>query len=229
MFEVVKSSISFLTPIPVRGDVEVLRRNLWIFPFTAVLIGLIISIPLKLNILFLSLLFYLAGEGINHIDGLADFGDAFFAPDSRKKQALKDTTTGTGGIAAVVLYLLILHTTLQSASVWQIVFAQVLAKYCMLLLMYISRPAWDGMARYMMEMIGKKDLVFGFLPLLPAAYFSGIASFAAFTMSILAVLSMQRYAHSKFGGVNGDIIGATNCIVFALSLAVFTALPSVSL
>ncbi len=228
--EVIKSSLSFLTPIPVKGDVEVLRRNLWIFPFTAILIGLIISIPHFIkNALFLSLLFYLAGEGINHIDGLADFGDAFFAPENRKRQALKDTITGTGGVAAVVLYLLILHTTLQIASVWQIIFAQVLAKYCMVLLMYISQPAWEGMAKYMMELIGKKDLLIGFLPLLPTAYLSGIASAVALALSILVVLSLRRYSHSKFGGVNGDIIGASNCIVFALSLATFTAFPSISL
>ncbi len=229
MLEVVKSSISFLTPIPVGGDIEVLRRNLWTFPFTAILIGLIVSIPHFTNTLFLSLLFYLVGEGINHIDGVVDFGDALFAPESRKKEALKDTATGTGGIVVVVLYLLTLHTTLQIVSVWQIVFAQVLAKYCMLLLMYISQPAWDGMAKYMMELIGKKDLLIGFLPLLPTAYLSGTWSVVALILSVLAVLSLRRYSHSKFGGVNGDVIGASNCIVFGLSLTILTVFPSISL
>ncbi len=226
--KLIKSSLSFLTPIPLKEGVEPLRRNMWMFPFTAIIIGFIISIPhfLGSSILFLSLLFYIAGEGINHVDGLADFGDALFAPESRKKLALKDTKTGTGGIVAVVIYLLILHTTLPVVNIWQIIFAQVLAKYCMLLLMLLSRPAWEGMASYMMELVGKRDLIVGLLPLLITFYLSGVESVVPLLLSFGAVLWLRNYAHSRFGGINGDLIGASNCTTFALTLVTFTVLHS---
>ncbi|WP_290597629.1 MULTISPECIES: adenosylcobinamide-GDP ribazoletransferase [unclassified Archaeoglobus] len=218
------SSIAFLTTIPIKGDIEKLRRNLWTFTYTAVVIGLIIAIPdfvrqyAGFDIRFLAVALYMAVEGINHIDGLIDFGDAFFAPESRKKEALKDTNTGAGGIATAILYLVLLYHTLQLSNAIQIIFAQIAAKFSMLLLMVTSKPSWEGMASYMMEFAGFKDVFIALPPLIVAGYLIGLNSVYAIAMTIVVVLILKGYSEKKFGGINGDIIGSANCITFLSSL-----------
>ncbi|WP_456468021.1 adenosylcobinamide-GDP ribazoletransferase [Archaeoglobus sp.] len=224
----ISSSIAFLTPIPVKGDVEKLRRNLWVFTYTAVIIGLIIAIPdfvrqhLGVDIRFLAIAFYIAAEGINHIDGLIDFGDAIFAPESRKREALKDTNTGAGGIAVAIIYFILLYHALQNVDAVQVIFSQIAAKYSMLLIMAASRPCWEGMASYMMEFAGLRDLIFALPPVAVAGYLAGVKAACALFFAILLVFAVKRYSDTKFGGINGDVIGATNCLTFLSSLLIFT-------
>ncbi len=224
LIDAAKASISFLTTIPAGGNVENLRGNLWLFPYTAILIGLIVSLPhlveSYLDIRFLAVVFYVAAEGINHIDGLADFGDAVFAPKSRKSEALKDLNTGAGGITVVVVYLILLYELLMRASVWGIVLSQVLAKYSMLLIMFSSKPSWKGMAAYMMEKISAKDVFIGFLPVVVIGYFLGWKSIVALLISIITTLALKKYSEKHFNGVSGDVVGSANCITFVSVLAV---------
>ena len=224
----ISSSIAFLTPIPVKGDVEKLRRNLWVFTYTAVIIGLIIAISdfvrqyLGVDIRFLAIAFYIAAEGINHIDGLIDFGDAIFAPESRKREALKDTNTGAGGIAVAIIYFILLYHALQNVDAVQVIFSQIAANYSMLLIMAASRPCWGGMASYMMEFAGLRDLIFALPPVAVAGYLTGVKTVCALFFAILLVFAVKRYSDMKFGGINGDVIGATNCLTFLSSLLIFT-------
>jgi adenosylcobinamide-GDP ribazoletransferase len=216
-----KSAIGFFTTIPVKSDIEELRKNLWFFPFAGAVVGMMIAAPLYIfqifspSLLLLSVLIYIMVEGINHIDGLADFGDALFAPQSRKTEALKDTKTGAGGITFVVVYLLVLFQTLPPADFLTVVFAQILAKYGMLLLMVTSDPCWKGMASYFMETAKKSHLVTGFLPVIPFLYLDFLTAVIIFVTALIVVYVLKKYSEGKFGGINGDVLGATNCIVFA--------------
>lgn len=216
--DLLKSSLGFLTTLPVKGDVDVLRRNLWVFPFVGIFIGSVISIPAVLGLWFLCILLYVAIEGVNHIDGLADFGDAFFAPEGRKKVAMKDLNLGTGGVVFLCVYFLILFYSFQRVSVFDIIFSQVLAKFSMLLLLTTSKPAWQGMAGFMMEFARKRDLVIGSLPLL-LVVLNPLAVFPLL-FAIAISLLVKRYAEKKFNGVSGDVVGASNCLTFAGSLLV---------
>lgn len=217
-------SISFLTTLPFKGDVEKLRRNLWTFTYTAIFIGLVIAVPdfvrryAGIDLRFLAVVLYVAIEGINHIDGLIDFGDALFAPENRKREALKDTNTGVGGIATATIYFLLLYHILQLSDAFQIIFSQTVAKFSMLLLMVISKPCWEGMGSYMMEFAGYRDLILAVPPLLVVGYMAGMNSVFAFILALAVVLMLRSYSEKKFGGVSGDIIGATNCITFVSSL-----------
>uniref|UniRef100_A0A7J2TI83 Adenosylcobinamide-GDP ribazoletransferase n=1 Tax=Archaeoglobus fulgidus TaxID=2234 RepID=A0A7J2TI83_ARCFL len=216
--EILKSSISFLTTIPLKGDIEVLRRNLWIFTFAGTLIGFLISIPSILGLWILCLFLYVAIEGINHIDGLADFGDAFFAPREKKMTAMKDVKIGAGGLTFICLYFLVLYYSFQRVEFLEIVFSQTIAKFSMLLLLTTSKPAWNGLGAYMMEFARKRDLFFGSLPLLISALKPSLIIPALF--SILITIAIRRYSEKNFGGVSGDVIGASNCISFASALLI---------
>ncbi len=224
MIEAIRASISFLTTIPLGGDVEELRKNLWLFPYTAVLVSLIVSIPHLIrdfvDVRFLAVVFYLAVEGINHVDGLADFGDALFAPEGKKRDAIKDLNTGTGGVAVVVIYFVMLYSLLSHAGLWEILLSQMLAKYSMLLLMFTSRPSWGGMASYFMERISFRDVLIGALPVVLVCYKIGAESAVAVAFALTIVFFLKRYSEKHFGGINGDVIGSANCLAFVTSLAV---------
>jgi adenosylcobinamide-GDP ribazoletransferase len=226
MIKAIRSAISFLTTLPLGGDVEELRKNLWLFPYAAILIALIVSVPHFIrnfvDIRFLALVLYLGAEGINHVDGLADFGDALFAPKNRKREAIKDLNTGAGGVAVVVVYFLLLYTLLYRSDFWEIALSQVLAKYSMLLLMLLSRPSWDGMGSYFMGKISSKDVFIGAVPVVLLCYKVGIESLAALASGFAVVLLLKAYSEKHFGGVNGDVIGSANCLTFAASLSALT-------
>lgn len=214
--EILKSSVGFLTTIPVRGDIEFLRRNLWVFPFVGILTGFVTAIPAFFGLWVLCIFFYVAIEGINHVDGLADFGDAFFAPESRKMNALKDLNIGTGGVVSLCLYFLVLFYSFSKVEFFEIVYAQIFAKFSMLILLVTSKPAWQGMGAFMMEFARKRDLAIGFLPLILALF--KLSTLISLLFTVLVSFLVKIYAERKFGGVNGDIIGASNCISFATSL-----------
>ncbi len=216
--ETLKSSLGFLTTLPIRGDIEALRRNLWIFPFVGIFTGSFVSVPAIFGFWILCILFYVAIEGINHIDGLADFGDAFFAPEDRKKIALKDLNLGTGGAVFISIYFLFLFYSFQRVGVLEIIASQVFAKFSMLLLLVTSKPAWEGMAKFMMEFAKKRDVAIGAIPLLIA--FIKLSTLVSLFFAILVSFLVRKYAEKKFGGVNGDTIGACNCITFANSLLI---------
>lgn len=214
--EILKSSIGFLTTIPLKGDIEILRRNLWIFPFIGALLGFLISIPAFFNLQVLCIILYVVFEGINHIDGLADVGDTFFAPKSKKKIALKDTQIGAGGVTVLCLYFLILFHSFSKVGVLEIIFAQIIAKYSMLILLVTSKPAWEGMGAFMMKFAKKRDLAIGSFPLFIAII--SLGNLISLFLSIFLVIWIKKYAEARFGGISGDFLGATNCLTFASTL-----------
>ncbi len=219
MIDSLRAAISFLSTIPAGGDFEAFRRNLWVMPYAGVVIGAVMAIPLLLPPSFrllLALPLYIAVEGINHIDGLADFGDAVFAPGNRKREALKDLRVGAGGIVFVATYLILLFHLLSRASPLSVIFSQMLAKYSMLLLLVTSKPAWPGMAAEMMRHARGKDLLLGSLPLLFVALKPSLIF--AVVSAVLLALAIAEYGERHFSGVSGDLLGATNCVVFTAAL-----------
>ncbi len=218
-------AFGFFSTIPVGRDersFESLRRNLWVLPIVGAVMGFLIAAPLmilrRLGLSFLGVLFYLAIEGVNHIDGLADFGDSFFAIKDRKIRALKDLNLGVGGVLAVVVYIVIL--TKEFELIGNILFAlidsQMMAKFGMLLLLTTTSPIWEGMASYMMEFAKKRDLIVGaiFITLMSLTFGAVLVNL----MTVILCITYRRYVMRTYGGVNGDIIGALNCVIFAFTL-----------
>ena len=229
--------MGFFSTLPIGRDAEsfeALRRNLWILPIVGIILGFIIAIPtlalatFAKKITFVAVLIYLAVEGINHVDGLADFGDALFAPKDRKLKALKDLKTGVGGTVTICVYLFALMQAFMSLESNKIVIAivnsQMMAKFGMLLMLTTTKPIWSGMGSCMMEFASRRDLGAGFaivilftlacLTIYPKIVWVNVGVF-------LLCLLYRSYVVRTFGGVNGDIIGALNCLAFAFSLILF--------
>ncbi|NOR79044.1 MAG: hypothetical protein GQ523_11685, partial [Methanophagales archaeon] len=111
--------ISFLTQIPIRKEVklEEVAAKTYLFPFAAVLIGLLVSVIAFVSFrffvpmiasLFTLLAIYLI-TGLMHLDGVADFFDGIMARGSRseKRKAMKDVKIGIAGLFAVIFVLLV--------------------------------------------------------------------------------------------------------------------------
>ena len=168
----------------------------------------------------------MAVEGINHIDGLSDFGDAIFAPKDRRFQALKDTKTGVGGTVVVCIYIFtLMQAFMNLKSVVAIVNSQIMAKFGMLLLLTTTKPLWRGLASCMMEFASLRDLVIGFIIMsILTAVCSLVYTDVIVINLILLILAFayRLFVVKVFGGVNGDLIGALNCITFASGLLLAT-------
>ncbi len=231
-------ALGFLTTLPAGRDsksFEAFRRKIYVMPFAGLISGLICSaICLFLSLAgvsFLAPLAFLAVEGINHLDGLSDFGDAVFAPSSRKVQAMKDVNTGAGGTVAVVLWALSVSLSSARMNAAELalfaLFAEVCGKSGMLLALTTSRAAWEGMGSYMMEFAEKKttalSLAFVSTLALIAQLLSGYPLFYAYISSIVLSAIVVFYSVRTFGGVSGDIFGAINCLAIA-SCMVFPSL-----
>ncbi|RJS72564.1 adenosylcobinamide-GDP ribazoletransferase [Methanophagales archaeon] len=113
--------ISFLTQIPVRKDVRIeeVAVRTYLFPFVALLIGLLVaavafvvfdcsgSAP-EIAALLVLLAIYLV-TGLMHLDGLADFFDGVMAggTEEDKRRAMKDEKIGIAGLFATVFVILL--------------------------------------------------------------------------------------------------------------------------
>ena len=219
-------ALGFFSTLPLGRDeksYEALRRNLWILPIVGTILGVTMSLPIyllyRIHLPFMAVFVYLALEGINHIDALADFGDALFAPPHRKLKALKDTNTGVGGTVAIVLYLLGLVSAFErQVSLATIVDAQTMAKFGMLIMLTTTKPLWDGLGSHMMEFARLWHLILGSAFVLLITWLTG--SWIVNTVAILVCLAYRYYVMRTFGGVNGDLIGAINCITFWLVMTI---------
>ncbi len=230
MIRILKSSLAFFTTLPVSEDLEKLQKNLWSIPLVGLLIGLILAcIVFFLNFLgwvllkVTTTLAYISIEGINHIDGLADFGDALFAPKSRKKMALKDSNIGAGGTSLIVIYLILITYSFIYIKPVYIIISQILAKYSMLILILYSNPSWDGLASMLMKWRKRMDLPLGSIILVPILIYEP-KTIILIVISLSITVLLKTYSERQFGGISGDILGAVNCMVFASSLIASLAL-----
>jgi adenosylcobinamide-GDP ribazoletransferase len=227
------ASLGFFTRIPLGRDeqsYELLRRNVWVIPFTGFLAGCLIAIPSHFlnvffpQVVFLAIIFYVFVEGINHVDGLADFGDSLFAPKEKKFAVLKDPKTGVGGVVAILLYFLILSfsfSNLGDKLPAAIVLSQTAAKTGMLILLTTSKPLWKGMASSIMDFASKEDLILGLLICMAIfGAFANVFPEAVFMLAACLALTFlyRSWTLKTYGGINGDLVGALNCILFALGL-----------
>jgi len=96
--------------------IEALMKHVYVFPLVGLTLGAILGVaayiagqalPANLVAIVAIVAIYKLC-GINHIDGLADFGDGVIAHGTREKkvQAMKDVSLGTGGGVFIAIILL---------------------------------------------------------------------------------------------------------------------------
>jgi adenosylcobinamide-GDP ribazoletransferase len=241
MLREISSVFSFLTIIPANNcDIETVAKYMYIFPIVGILIGLIvgslaIGLSLFLDPLIVSLLVVGALTlitGIHHTDGLSDFADGLMTKGTKEKklQAMKDVFTGSAGTVSIVLYILgmIIAISLMSGFVLfqAILLSEILAKFSMVLQASMGRSAAVGSnSPFVQIMRDKKRLaIAGIITLIPLLVIGETTGLIVFASAIVITMFILALSTRSFGGITGDVLGATNEITRLSSLVIFASI-----
>jgi adenosylcobinamide-GDP ribazoletransferase len=223
------SLLQFTTILPLGKpqDFDEFARRSWLYPLAGYGIGCLAAIP----VLFIAdhtvaaavaVALVILISGAHHFDGLLDLGDGLMAHGDREKRvrALTDRQIGAGGVAAGIVTTLLLFAGLQAASsvAAAIIIGEVCAKFSMVYLTAYGEPFRDGMHSYLHSfarpyfpaLAGLFCLPLFLLPLAP------VKIFGALVVMILCPAILLLLSRRLFGGVNGDVAGASNEITRAL-------------
>lgn len=232
-----RGALGFLTQLPIGRDTAAwtaFTQTPTAFPLAGYLIGSLLSVPVLLplpNVIAgLAFVIWLyALTGINHVDGLADLGDALAVTDTpnARRQVMTDTTVGVGGVLAVtttIVGLVLIGQTLAGhhpRAALVIVTAEVTAKLGLAMLATLGTASHDGLGSSFTDPNRATSLVLpGFLALPSIALtWPHPAALAALAGGIIASLLVWRWADRNLDGVSGDVFGAVNEIARATALA----------
>ncbi len=248
--KLLKAGIGFFTTIPVgisMEELELLSHHIYLFPLFGLVIGIIVggfgylllSLPLVISqiiALLLIVLLYLL-SGVNHLDGLADFGDGVVAHGTKEEKIaiMRDPKLGTGGALFCILAILALFSALwaiadlrQPLLMFKLfVTAEIAAKLSMITLIVLGKGIHKGFGSMMIEHASKRDFAVALVFSAAIAYLAlGIAGVAVILASIISALLVLRIANRNFGGISGDVMGASNEIgrIFALVTGVIAVI-----
>jgi len=241
MLRAIGSVFSFLTIIPTKNsNLETVAKYMYIFPIVGIIIGLIIGsfalgLSLFLDPLIVSLLVVGALAiitGIHHTDGLGDFADGLMAKGKKEKklQAMKDVSTGSAGIFSIVLYvvgMILALSMMNGMALFQaILLSEIIAKFSMVLQTSFGRSAAEGSnSPFIQIMKDKRRLVVaGAITFLPLVIIGGNTGLLVFGAVITVTLFILAVSTRSFGGITGDVLGATNEITRLSSLIIFASL-----
>jgi adenosylcobinamide-GDP ribazoletransferase len=240
MFRQAASVFSFLTIIPVgSSDLQTVARHMYLFPIIGIVIGLVAGsagygLSLFLEPLVVGLLIA-AGlvliTGIHHTDGLSDFADGLMARGTkeRKLEVMRDPSVGSAGIVTIVLYVAGVVIALSSIRGFDLFYAilvgEIIAKFSMVLVASIGPSAWQGSNSPFVDTMKdrKKLAIAAAITVASIAIFQNNVGFLALGVGIILTVFIVYVSRRSFGGVSGDIMGATNEITRLSSFLVFAS------
>lgn len=246
----VQSVLAFLTILPggkQSHDIHYVARNMYLFPVAGLVIGGLVGAmavgispflhPLLVGLLVTGVLVIITG--VHHTDALADFADGLMAKGGKevKRKAMLDPAIGSAGVAALVMYfagmIIVFHIGFASGLVilTGVITAEVIAKYGMVLLANRSLPAWEGFSSpFTAAMKDRRKMAAATGIMLAIVWLaSSYPGLIALGVS-LAITGLMKYVSGKsFGGISGDVLGASNEMTRLSSLIVLSSLPTLPL
>lgn len=240
MFKEISSVISFLTVIPSKNsDLEVVAKNMYLFPIAGALIGLVIGgagygLSLFLQPLITGLI--LTGAlaiitGIHHTDALCDFADGIMAKGTKEKKlkAMRDPAVGSAGVMTVVLYaagMILAISMVKGFALFEaILLSELMAKLSMVIQANRGLSAWEGLSSPFTQSMKnpKKLVVGGALAIIPTVILGGMTGIFVVISCVGLSFLLLTIAKRSFGGISGDVFGASNELVRLASLLIFAS------
>lgn len=240
MLKEIGSVFSFLTILPTsNSNLESIAKYMYIFPIVGIAIGLLVGsigfgLSLFLDPLIVSLLVVASltiVTGIHHADGLADFADGLMVKGTKEKKlaAMKDLSTGSAGIVSIVLYMVGLIIALSLTSGYQLFLAillgEIFAKFSMVLMASIGQSASLGSNSPFVDLMKnkKKLATASLITILPLVLLGGSAGMLIFGVGVALTIFLVALSSRSFGGITGDVLGATNELTRLASVLVFVS------
>ncbi|WP_435101358.1 adenosylcobinamide-GDP ribazoletransferase [Halarchaeum sp. P4] len=198
------------------------------FPLAGYPMGVALLVPFLLGLDtgltgFAFLLAVYAVTGVAHADAVADLGDAAAvhgdATPDRRREVLTDSAVGVGAVLALGLVLLgtwvaaarLAALPLRAAAL--VIAAEVGAKLAMATVACLGDATHDGLGAAVSDSLSTRSLALPVLVALPAAlvtYPNPAAAAAGLAAALLTALCVLAWATRRLGGINGDVIGASN-------------------
>lgn len=170
--------------------------------------------------------------GIHHADCLVDFADGLMVKGSHEKKikAMKDLSTGSAGIVAIVLYLIGLIVTISLTNGFDlfkaILISEILAKFSMVLMASFGNSAsLVSNSPFVKIMKDKKKLSAAFIiMLIPVIIIGESVGLVMLGVTVTLTIFLLAISTRSFGGITGDVLGATNEFTRLASLMVFVSI-----
>ena len=245
LFKSILEIISFLTIIPIgkfgRSDgLEDISKRMFLFPFIGLLIGLL-TIPVVLISFylfnqfvsaFIVTIFLIVLTGIHHTDALADFADGIMVRGNKEKKynVMHDPGIGSAGTVAISGYVIGMVVAISSITsldklMIAIILSEIMSKYSMVLESHYCESAWDGYSSlFTKNMKSKKKMAvatiitIALIALIALISNMSVIGLQIFIVGIICCFIVIYISKRNFGGITGDVMGATNEIVRLCSL-----------
>lgn len=239
------SPMSFLTIIPVPSSINtnlsIVAKNMHLFPIIGALIGTVVGIFAYVISFYLTS--YLVGflvtvvtlliTGMHHADALADFADGLMAKGGRevKRKVMSEPALGTAGTLSLILYvigLIIAIATFNSALklFFSVITAEIIAKYVMVIEAGKSTSAWEGFSSpFTKAMKDKRKIAFSSIfTVATIMILNGFLGLIALGVGLIIAAIIHIISFRIFGGITGDVFGASNEITRLSSILVLSQL-----
>ncbi len=240
MFKGISSVISFLTIIPSKSaELDTVAKNMYLFPIAGALIGLVIGgagYGLSLYVQPLIVGLVLTGAlviitGIHHTDALCDFADGMMAKGTKEKKlkAMRDPAVGSAGVVTVVLYVagMIMSISMMKGFILfeAILVSELMAKFAMTLQANRGYSAWQGLGSPFIQSMKSpvKLAMAAILAIVPTIILGGITGIIVTGVTVGMSFLLLVVANRTFGGISGDVFGASNELVRLASLIIFAS------
>jgi adenosylcobinamide-GDP ribazoletransferase len=241
----VRALLSFFTALPARGvPLEAAANRAHLLPLVGIFTGAPGAVLILLGyamppgvVATLALGAVLLAAGLHHTDGVLDAGDALMVrgTPARRRAVLKDTRLGVGGIGALFLVyaptlaaLVALADDSPARAALALLAGEVSARSAMLLALAFGKPAEAGSSSvpFVRSLKGPRRVVGVALallgPLLLLLPLGDSAPLAALSVPLTALVAL-RIAQRAFGGIAGDLVGATGEAARAVLLVALSA------
>jgi adenosylcobinamide-GDP ribazoletransferase len=245
VFKSISSALSFLTIIPIprayNFDLATIAKNMYFFPLCGLIIGIIVGCVALLSSTVLP--HYIASlvilvtlvivTGVHHIDGLADFADGLMTKGDKesKRKAMSDPFVGAAGTTALIINFIGLFVALINFEsglklFYSIIVSEVIAKYVMVFQASVGHSAWSGFSSsFTIEMKKGYKIIISIIITISIVYIiEGMMGLLTLGIVLISGLIIFFVSYKKFGGVTGDVFGATNEISRLTSLLILSTL-----
>ena len=234
----IRALLQFTTVLPLgeQADIDSFARWSWLYPVAGYVTGGFAGIcafwiaePLLAAAAAVAAIILVTGA--HHLDGLLDLGDGLMIHGDResRQKAMADRQIGAGGMAMGGAITLVSFAAMASSPIlWPaLVAAEVTAKFSMAFLTAYGPPFHEGIHSALHRASRPYFPVLSFLLCAPLVLLplSPLKLAGAATVMVVVPAGLLSISCRLFGGVNGDVVGASGEITRAIVLATLVIIP----